>query len=39
LEEGKIHVDIKRLSLKGGEAVGNGGQGAADLVEVIEALL
>lgn len=39
LEQAKIHVDVKRLSLKGREAVGNGGQSAADLVEIIEALL
>lgn len=39
LEEGKIHVHVQRLGLKGREALGDGGQGAADVVEVIEALL
>ncbi len=39
LEEGRIDVDVERLCLKGGEAVGDGGQGAAHCLEVIEALL
>ena len=39
LEKREIDVHVKRLGLKGGEAVGDGGQGAAHHVEVIEALL
>jgi hypothetical protein len=36
LEQRKIDVHVQGAGLKGGKAVGDGGQGAADLVEVIE---
>ena len=39
LEHGEIDVDVQCRGLKGREAVGDGGQGAAHFVEVIKTLI
>ena len=39
LEQWKIYVHVQRPSLKGREAVGDSGQGTANLVEVIKAFV